>query len=259
METRMQLDRYVRQTVFPGVGEAGQRKLISSSAAVIGCGGLGTHIADNLVRAGVGRVRLVDRDCVELNNLQRQILFDEEDVAAGLPKAEAAARKLRTVNSQVQIEPLVVDVGPDTVERIVGDVDVVLDGCDNFNTRYLINDACVKLRIPWVYGGAVASYGMTMTIVPYQTPCLRCVFPDTPPQESAAMCATAGVLASIVATVAALECSEALKILLDGGRLNQGLIHIDIWENSFEVFSVQRRDEGCPTCGQGRYEFLQPG
>ena len=258
-ETGMELDRYIRQTVFPGVGEAGQRRLISSSAAVIGCGGLGTHIADNLVRAGVGLVILVDRDRVELNNLQRQILFDEEDVAAGLPKAEAAARKLTKVNSMVKIEPVVLEVSPDNVEGIVGDVDVVLDGCDNFDTRYLINDACVKLRIPWVYGGAVASYGMTMTIIPGQTACLRCVFPDKPPRESVVTCATAGVLGSIVATVAALECSEALKILLDKGQLNQGLIHIDIWENSFEVFSIQRRDEDCPTCGQGLYQFLECG
>jgi len=250
METTKQLARYVRQMVFPEVGEAGQRRLLSSSVAVIGCGGLGTHIADNLVRAGVGRLKLVDRDRVELSNLQRQILFDEEDAARALPKAEAAARKLRTFNSQVQLEPLVVEVGQENVGEIVRDVDVVLDGSDNFETRYFVNDACVKLGIPWIYGGAVASYGMTMTIIPYRTPCLRCVFPEVPPRESAVTCVTAGILASIVAMVAALECSEALKLLLGQGELNKGLIHLDVWENRFEVFSLERRDEGCPTCSR---------
>ena len=254
----MELDRYVRQMVFPGVGEDGQHQLLNSAVAVIGCGGLGTHIADNLIRAGVGHLRLVDRDRVELNNLQRQLLFDEEDAAAGLPKAEAAARKLRTINSQVQVEPLVAEVGQDNAERIVSGVDVVLDGCDNFDTRYLINDACVKLGIPWVYGGAVASYGMSMTIIPHRTRCLRCVFPQKPPRETAITCATAGILASTVAVVAAIQCSEALKILLDRGHLNEGLIHIDLWENRFEAFSVQQRSESCPACGQGRYEFLEP-
>ena len=254
METSKQLDRYARQMVFPEVGEAGQRKLLSSSVAVIGCGGLGTHIADNLVRAGVGRVKLVDRDRVELSNLQRQILFDEEDATRALPKAEAAARKLRTINSQVLIEPLVVEVAQENVGVIVGDVDVVLDGCDNFETRYLVNDACVELGIPWIYGGAVASYGMTMTVIPYQTPCLRCVFPEVPPRESVVTCVTAGVLASIVAMVAALECSEALKLLLGRGELNQGLLHRAVWENRFEVVSVLRRAKDCPICGRAGNE-----
>ncbi len=252
----MQLDRYARQMTFPQIGEEGQRKLLSSSVAVIGTGGLGTHIADNLARAGVGHLRLVDRDRVELNNLQRQVLFDEADVDNALPKAEAAARRLAKINSQVEVEPLVVEVTRDNVEEIVGGVDLVLDACDNFETRYLINDACLKHGIPWVYGGAVASYGMSMTIIPHQTPCLRCVFPEVPPAESVVTCATAGVLASIVSIIAALECSEALKLLTGHAQRNQGLIHIDIWENSFEVFSIQREAEGCPACGQGRYEFL---
>jgi molybdopterin/thiamine biosynthesis adenylyltransferase len=250
METDRPLDRYVRQMVFPQVGEEGQRRLLSSSVAVIGCGGLGTHIADNLVRAGVGRLKLVDRDRVELSNLQRQILFDEQDAASALPKADAAASKLRSINSQVQIEPLVLEVAQENVGEIVRDVDVVLDGSDNFETRYLVNDACVRLGIPWIYGGAVASYGMTMTIVPYHTPCLRCVFPEVPPRESVVTCATAGILASTVAMVAALECSEALKLLLARGQLNQGLMYLDIWENRFEVFAVERRAEGCPACGE---------
>jgi molybdopterin/thiamine biosynthesis adenylyltransferase len=257
METPIQLDRYVRQMTFREIGEEGQCKLLASSVAVIGTGGLGTHIADNLTRAGVGHLRLVDRDTVELNNLQRQLLFDEADVAKEIPKAEAAARRLREINSQVDVEPLVLEVTPDNVEGIIGDVDLVLDGCDNFETRYLINDACLKHEVPWVYGGAVASYGMTMTIIPHQTPCLRCVFPEMPPKQSVVTCAVAGVLASIVSIVAALECSEALKLLTGRGQINKGLIHVDIWENSFEVFSVQRETETCPACGQGRLEFLE--
>jgi molybdopterin/thiamine biosynthesis adenylyltransferase len=257
METSMQLDRYVRQMAFPPIGEEGQRRLLSSSVAVIGTGGLGTHIGDNLARAGVGHLKLVDRDRVELSNLQRQLLFDEADAASALPKAEAAARRLARINSQVEVEPLVAEVTRHNVEEIIGDVDLVLDGCDNFETRYLINDACLKHGIPWVYGGAVASYGMSMTIVPHQTPCLRCVFPEVPPAESVITSATAGVLASIVSIIAALECSEALKLLTGLGQRSQGLTHIDVWENSFEVFSVQRAEEDCPACGQGRYEFLE--
>jgi adenylyltransferase/sulfurtransferase len=252
-----QLQRYVRQMVFPDIGEEGQHRLLTSSVAVIGCGGLGSHIANNLVRAGVGHLKIADRDYVELNNLQRQVLFDEQDAADGVAKAVAATQKLRTINSQVQIEPLVTDVSPANVEGIIGDVDLVLDGCDNLETRYLINDACVKHDIPWIYGGAVASYGMTMNIIPHQTPCLRCIFPEMPPSGTTPTCVTAGILIPIVAIIAALQCSEALKLLTSQAQLNDGLIHIDVWENSFEVFSVERQEESCRACGQGRYEFLE--
>jgi molybdopterin/thiamine biosynthesis adenylyltransferase len=252
-----QLKRYVRQMTFPDIGEEGQRKLLASSVALIGCGGLGSHIANNLVRAGIGRLKIADRDRVELSNLQRQVLFDEKDAAQGSTKAVAAAQKLQGINSQVRMEPLVTDVNPANVEGIIGDADLVLDGCDNLETRYLINDACVKHNIPWIYGGAVASYGMTMNIIPHQTPCLRCIFPEMPPPGTTPNCVTAGILVSIVATVAAIQCSEALKLLIGQAPLNEGLIHIDVWENSFEVFAVQRQKESCPTCGQGRYEFLE--
>jgi molybdopterin/thiamine biosynthesis adenylyltransferase len=251
-----QLGRYVRQMVFPGMGEEGQRKLLASAVALIGCGGLGSHIANNLVRAGIGRLKIADRDYIELSNLQRQILYDEQDVAQGLPKVTAAAQKLQGINSLVQIEPLVVDVNSATVEDIIGDVHLVLDGSDNLETRYVINDACVKHGIPWIYGGAVASYGMTMNIIPHQTPCLRCLYPHLPPPGTVPTCVTAGILASIVAIIASLQCSEALKLLTGQGRLNEGLIHIDVWENSFEVFSVERQED-CPACGKGRYEFLE--
>jgi molybdopterin/thiamine biosynthesis adenylyltransferase len=248
----MELERYIRQMTFPEIGEVGQRKLLASSVAVMGSGGLGTHIADNLTRAGVGRLKMIDRDFVELHNLQRQTLFNEEDAAARLPKAEAAARRLRHINSQVEVEPLVLELASDNVEALISDVDLVLDACDNFDARYLINEACVKRGTPWVYGGAVASYGMTMTIVPGRTPCLRCVFPEKPHPDAAPTCATAGILASVVAIIASLECSEALKLLTGQGRLNEGLIHVDVWENSFEVFSIQERGQDCPICGERR-------
>lgn len=252
----MELERYIRQIIFPPLGEEGQRRLLDSSVAIVGCGALGSHIANTLTRAGVGHIKIVDRDYIELNNLQRQILFDEEDIERGLPKAIAAAEKLRKINSQVEIEPLVADVHPRNVEEIIKGMDLVLDGTDNFETRYLINDACVKHDTPWIYGGAVGSYGMTMNIIPHQTPCLRCLFVQIPPPGSTPTCDTAGILGAVPALIGAIEANEALKLLTGKGRPNQGLIHIDLWENTFEIFQVARQ-EACPVCGQGRFEFLE--
>jgi molybdopterin/thiamine biosynthesis adenylyltransferase len=252
----MELERYIRQTIFSRMGEEGQRKLLASSVVIIGCGGLGCNIATLLTRAGVGHIRVVDRDYVELDNLHRQVLFDEEDVERGLPKAIAAAEKLRKVNSQVEIEPLVADVHYRNVEEIIVDMDLVLDGTDNFETRYLINDACVKHGTPWIYGGAVGSYGMTMNIIPHQTPCLRCLFVQIPPPGTTPTCDTVGVLGAVPALIGAIEANEALKLLAGKGRLNEGLIHIDLWENTFEIFQAARQDS-CPACGQGKFEFLE--
>lgn len=253
----MELERYIRQIIFPPLGEEGQRRLLDSSVVIVGCGALGSHIANTLARAGVGRIKIVDRDYIELNNLQRQILFDEEDIERGLPKAIAAAEKLRKVNSQVEIEPLVADVHHRNVEEIIKDKDLVLDGTDNFETRYLINDACVKHGTPWIYGGAVGSYGMTMNIIPHQTPCLRCLFVQIPPPGTTPTCETAGILGAVPALIGAIEANEALKLLAGKGRLNEGLIHIDLWENTFETFQVARQEETCPACGQGKFEFLE--
>ncbi len=250
------LERYKRQIIFAPLGEEGQRKLLAASVVIVGCGAIGANIANVLVRAGVGHVRIVDRDYIELDNLQRQVLFDEEDIEKGLPKAIAAAEKLRKVNSQVEVEPLVGDVNYLNVEEIIAGMDLVLDGTDNFETRYLINDACVKHRIPWIYGGAVASYGMSMTIIPYQTPCLRCLFAQAPAPGTTPTCDTVGILASVPAVIGAIEAGEAIKVLAGKGRLNQGLIHIDLWENTYEVFQVSRKED-CPTCGQGQFEFLE--
>lgn len=253
-----QQDRYSRQILLPEIGAAGQRRLLASSAAVIGCGALGSVLAGTLVRAGVGRVKIVDRDIIEVNNLQRQILFDEEDIARGLPKAVAAAEKLRRVNSQVSIEPLVADVNPGNVEEIIGDVDLVLDGTDNFETRFLINDACVKHDVPWVYGAVVATYGMSMAIIPHRTPCFRCVLAGMPPPGSAPTCDTVGVLGPAVSIVASLEATEGLKLLMGkDDELHGRLLYVDAWQGTLERLEVIKGDTPCPACDLGQFEFLE--
>lgn len=253
----MDLDRYSRQTLLPEIGIEGQKKLFASTIALVGCGALGTSIANGLTRAGVGRIKIVDRDFVELNNLQRQTLFDEQDVAQGIPKAIAAVEKLRRINSEIHLEPFVADLNPFNVERILGDVNLVVDGTDNFEARFLINDACLKLGLPWVHGGVIATHGVTMTIVPGQTACLRCMLRDQPPPGAVPTCATAGILNSAPHVIGALEVSQALKLLLDGGQEFWGhLTQIDVWTG--EWLQVQLKpDPACPACGLGQYEFLE--
>jgi adenylyltransferase/sulfurtransferase len=254
------LERYSRQMRFFGIGEEGQRRLLASHVTLCGCGALGTVLANVLVRAGVGHVRLIDRDFIETSNLQRQVLFDEHDVAENLPKAEAAARKLGAINSAVHVEPVVTDIDRTNIVELVRDADLILDGSDNFEIRYLINDAAVKLNKPWVYGGCIGSHGQTMTILPGKTPCLRCVFEAAPAPGEAGTCETAGVLAPIVNIIASLQAAEAFKIL--AGRLeqvNRDLVYIDVWEN------VQKRIKiaplygkvDCPCCGRRRFEWLE--
>ncbi|MBI2933363.1 MAG: ThiF family adenylyltransferase, partial [Planctomycetes bacterium] len=207
------MDRYSRQRLFPPLGPAGQERLRAARVTLVGCGALGSHLAQHLARAGVGRLRLCDRDFVELDNLQRQILFDEDDARANLPKAVAAAQKLARINSDVAIDPRVTDVTWSNVEELLADADLVLDGTDNFETRFLLNDACVKLGRPWVYGGCVGSHGMTMTILPGETACFACLVPDLPAPGSSPTCDTAGVLGPTIGVVASLQAAEALKIL----------------------------------------------
>src|SRR5258708_206427 len=207
------LERYSRQIRFPNLGEDGQRKLMAGRVTVCGCGALGTVLANHLVRAGVGHVRIVDRDFIETHNLQRQILFDEQDVADNLPKAEAAARKLRTINSQVTIEPIVTDIDHTNILDLVADADLILDGTDNFETRYLINDAAVKLGKPWIFAGVIGSEGQTMTIRPGHTPCIRCVVETSPPPGMTPTCETAGALGPAVAVTAPFRAVEAMKLL----------------------------------------------
>src|SRR5438105_13561486 len=222
------LERYSRQMRCYGIGEAGQRKLLDSHVTLCGCGALGTVLANALVRAGVGHVRIVDRDFIETHNLQRQVLFDEHDVAEHLPKAEAAARKLGAINSSVHVEPVVTDIDRTNIVELCQDADIILDGTDNFEIRYLINDLAVKLGKPWVYGGSIGSHGQTMTVLPGQTPCLRCVFEAAPAPGEAGTCETAGVLSPVVNIIASFQVAEAFKIFT-GHReqVNRELIYID--------------------------------
>ena len=252
------LERYSRAILLPEIGRAGQERLLSSAVAVIGCGALGTVIASSLVRAGVGRVKIADRDYIELNNLQRQVLFDEDDIAKGRPKAIAAAEKLRRVNSQIQVEPLVVDVNPGNVEAIIGDADLVLDGTDNFETRFLINDACVKLGIPWVYGAVIGVSGMTMTIVPHKTPCFRCFLSEVPAPGSVPTCDTVGVLGPAASIVASLQVIQGLKLLLGQEHEAQGeLVYVEAWALSTERMQVGKGSTPCPACDLGQFDFLE--
>src|SRR5437763_2390387 len=260
MSKDQSLERYSRQMRFYGVGEDGQHKLRDSHVTLCGCGALGTVLANVLVRAGVGHVRLVDRDFIETSNLQRQVLFDEHDVAENLPKAEAAARKLGAINSEVFVEPIVTDIDRTNILDLVQDADLILDGTDNFEIRYLINDAAVKLGKPWVYGGCIGSHGQTMTILPGQTPCLRCVFEAAPAPGEAGTCETAGVLGPVVNIIASLQATEAIKILtgrLD--RVNRDLLYFDVWDNvqkSIRIAPLLGKVD-CPCCRRRRFEWLE--
>ncbi|MEM7263969.1 MAG: ThiF family adenylyltransferase [Planctomycetota bacterium] len=252
------MDRYSRQRLFVGIGDEGQDRLAESHVTLVGCGALGTHIAQHLVRAGVGRLRLFDRDFVELGNLQRQVLFDEADVAEGVPKAIAAEQKLRAINSEVEVDARVADVSVRNIHHVVADTDLVIDGTDNFETRYLLNDACVRAGLPWVYGGVVASHGMVLAVRPKETPCFACVVPDMPPPGSTGTCDTTGVIGPAVAVIAALEAAEAMKLLTGAtDRLADGLITMDVWRHEYRVFSVPRNPD-CRVCARGEYDFLRP-
>jgi adenylyltransferase/sulfurtransferase len=253
------LDRYSRQIRFHGLGEAGQRRLMASRVTICGCGALGTVLANHLVRAGVGNIRIVDRDFIETHNLQRQILFDEQDVRDNLPKAEAAARKLSLINSQVAIESVVTDIDHSNILDLVSDADLILDGTDNFETRYLINDAAVKLGKPWIFGGVIGSEGQTMTILPGKTPCIRCLIETSPPPGMTPTCETAGVLGPAVAVIASFEAVEAIKLLAGAHEaLNKELIMVDLWDWSFRRLKVAGLlgKVDCPCCGQRNFEWL---
>lgn len=253
-------ERYSRQILFAGIGEQGQRRLLSSRALIVGCGALGSAQAEALARAGVGRLRIVDRDFVEASNLQRQTMFTESDARERLPKAVACVNRLAQINSEIETEAEVLDVNASNIERLIKDCDVVIDGTDNFATRYLINDACIKHRVNWVYGAAVGSYGVSMTVRPHDTPCLRCVFEEAPPAGSAQTCDTAGVIMPIISIVAAVQVSEALKLLTGNDeQLHNSLMQFDVWSNEWRRIALQRPLPDCPTCGLGKYETLEAG
>jgi molybdopterin/thiamine biosynthesis adenylyltransferase len=240
--------RYAKQILLKDLGAEGQQKLAGASVLIVGCGALGSVQSQLLVRAGVGRVRIVDRDVPEIGNLHRQILFDEDDVQARSPKADVAARRLARVNSSVILDARVMEVTAGNIDALVSDMDLVLDATDNFETRYLINDACVRSRKPWIYGGVIATSGMSMTIVPGRGPCLRCLFPEPPEPGTVPTIRTEGVLATAPVTVAALEVTEAIKLLC-GAQPREGLLMLDVWTGSFQSVPVLR-DENCPACGQ---------
>lgn len=250
-------ERYSRQILFSGIGEEGQRRLLAARVLIVGCGALGSAHSESLARAGVGRLRIVDRDFVEPSNLQRQTMFTESDAEQRLPKAIAAASHLRQINSEIQIEPHIIDLNHSSIEQLLVDCDLVIDGTDNFATRYLINDACVKHEVNWIYGAAVGSYGVTMTIRPHQTACLRCLFEEAPPAASAPTCDTSGVIMPIINVVSAVQVSEALKLLIgDIESLHGSLMQFDVWRNEWRKIGTGGRRPECPTCGLALYETL---
>src|SRR5258708_25470672 len=247
-------DRYSRQILFHGIGETGQRRLLDARVVVLGCGALGSFQAGALARAGIGRLRIVDRDYVELSNLQRQWLFDQCDVEQGLPKAVAAARKLAQINSDIFIEPVVADLVPGNVDDLLGESDLILDGTDNFETRYLINDYAVSKSRPWVYGAAVASSGINTAVAPGKTACLRCVYPD-PPAGGQPTCETTGVLGSITSLIAGFQGSEALKILC-GGDSSGKITTVDVWTGEIRQVVEPGPQPQCPACGLREFPYL---
>lgn len=249
-------DRYSRQVLFPGIGSAGQARLAASCVAIVGCGATGTCVASLLARAGVGRLRIIDRDYVEPSNLQRQTLFDEADATESLPKAVAAARKIGGFNSEVEVKADVADLTPENVATLLGSANLILDATDNFETRYLINDFAVKNAIPWIYAAAVASYGVTMNIVPGETACLACIFP-APPEGAIETCDTAGILNSAVNLVGSIEATEAIKFLVGAReKLRRTLLSMDVWTNHRAEVDAARPRAGCQTCQQRDFVHL---
>jgi adenylyltransferase/sulfurtransferase len=253
-------EKYSRQILFAPIGEAGQERLLASSAVLVGCGALGTVLASLLVRAGLGKLRIVDRDFVEPSNLQRQTLFEESDARDALPKAVAAERRLRAINSGVLVEGVVADLTPKNVEEMLGGFPLILDGTDNFETRFLVNDAAVHFGVPWIYGAVVSSYGLTMTIRPGETACLACLLELDGRREAAGVeetCDTVGVLNSAVSVIAAIQAAEALKLFTGNTpALNGKLISFDVWSGQFQAIRVAR-NAGCRACARREFSYLE--
>jgi len=255
MKPRLE-ERYSRQVLFAGIGADGQQRLLESRVAIVGCGATGSALASLLARAGMGTLRIIDRDYVEPSNLQRQVLFDETDAADSVPKAIAACRKIAQFNSQIVAEPHVSDLTPENAEQLLGGVQLILDGTDNFETRYLINDYAVKNCVPWIYVAAVGSYAVTMNIVPGETACLSCLFPD-PPSGMVETCDTAGILNSAVNMAASIAATEALK-LLTGARqqLRATLVSHDLWLNQRSEIAADKPRAHCRTCSEKDFAHL---
>jgi adenylyltransferase/sulfurtransferase len=247
-----QNERYSRQILFRGIGPEGQKKLAAARVAIVGCGATGSALAGLLARAGVGTLRIIDRDYVEPSNLQRQSLFDEKDAAESIPKAIAATRKIAAFNSEIALEPKVEDLAPANIEVLLDGMSLILDGTDNFETRYLINDYAVDRSLPWIYSAAVGSYAVTLNIVPKQTACLACIFPDSP-RGMVETCETSGILNSAVNLVASIAATEALKFLVgdaNAPQLRRTLLSFDVWTNEHAEISAANPRPGCRACGE---------
>jgi molybdopterin-synthase adenylyltransferase len=248
--------RYSRQELFEGIGREGQARIRSARVVVVGCGALGSSVAEMMVRAGVGSLTVVDRDYVEESNLQRQSLFTEDDAARSLPKATAAEARLHAVNSEVEVRGVIADVSAENAASVVSGAGLVLDGTDNFETRFLLNDICLREGIPWVYGACVGAYGLALLVRPRVSPCLRCVLEEMPAPGSGPTCDTAGVVAPIVQVVAGIQAAEALKVLAGRSEsLLPGIVSVDLWRGHFEVVHLEDRAPWCPACTSGRYEY----
>ncbi len=253
-----EFSRYERQFILKEIGRDGQRRLDESTVTVIGLGALGSVSSNLLARAGVGRLILIDRDFLEMNNLQRQVLFDEKDVRENLPKAIAAKQQLEKVNSEIRIDANPSDLNPDTVEELLAEADLIIDGTDNFETRFLINDYCLKHRIPWIYGGAVSTEGMSYVIMPHEGPCLRCLFGEAPPPASAQTCDQAGILAPVAHLIASFQATEAIKILAAKKEaVDRKLWKVDLWSRQFQSISVDHlKASPCSGCRDREYPYL---
>jgi adenylyltransferase/sulfurtransferase len=250
------MDRYARQTIFSHIGREGQLRLSQSRVTIIGMGALGTVAANNLCRAGIGYIRMVDRDYVEITNLQRQLLYDENDAKDSVPKVIAAFNHLSKVNSEVELKPLIMDVNSSNIEQLITDSDLVLDATDNWEVRRLINEACVEYEIPWIYCGAIGSIGVTMNILPGEdAPCLRCFFPEQS-SPSPNTCSTFGVLNMITNAIASVQTAEALKILLSSEYISKKLFSLDVWTNKVELLEIKKNPD-CPVCVHKKYKYLR--
>jgi molybdopterin-synthase adenylyltransferase len=250
-------DRYSRQILFPGIGEKGQECLLGAHAAIVGCGALGSFHAAALARAGVGRLTIVDRDYVEPSNLHRQWLFEEADADQAMPKATAAQRALARINSSIAVRAVVADLTPDNIDDVLGGAGLLLDGTDNFGTRFLVNDYAVSRGLPWIYGAAVGSYGLTMPVIPGRTACLRCIYPE-PPEGTQPTCETAGVLGPIVTTVASLQVADALKILSGNiDRVQARITTVDVWDGGIRQIAMPPPDPACPACAKREFPYLE--
>ena len=248
--------RYSRQELFAGIGKDGQEKIRAARVAVVGCGALGSVLSEMMVRAGAGAVTVIDRDYVEASNLQRQSLYDESDVARGMPKAAAAAARLSTLNSDVAVRGVIADLAADNAGELLAGHALVLDGTDNFETRFLVNDVCVRDGVSWVYGACVGAYGLALAVRPRVSPCLRCVLEEMPPPGSSPTCDTAGVIAPIVHVVAGIQAAEGLKLIAgQTDALLPGIVTVDLWQGTFEVMDLRGQAPWCPACTAGRYEY----